>query len=307
MRRSSFMRLMNLKAPFLANAWTDAARAASSGSNWAAAHKKRHEDALFRHAASLGLGDGAVPLDGDPGFDDAYAAAWDDYNDCGNVRDMDPKNALLIALDLARRANSGDTDFTAPDRSFYGQYIAAHPEFAASDSGGAGQSGGDSGLSGSVLVSALTRNSRGGVSVGFTDNTVSPPVIGHMCPAGDMTSDAGALLDTFNTANACPQLPALNRGDWKALETALRNEAAVKPVICVCGPVWTNGCSKLIGGGGVAVPDLFFKIAYGGTCTVARAWVFPNKDGNRPLGEYSVPLTAVETQTGLTFSRSSIP
>ena len=131
--------------------------------------------------------------------------------------------------------------------------------------------------------------------------------IGHMCPAGDMTSDAGALLDTFNTANACPQLPALNRGDWKALETALRNEAAVKPVICVCGPVWTNGCSKLIGGGGVAVPDLFFKIAYGGTCTVARAWVFPNKDGNRPLGEYSVPLTAVETQTGLTFSRSSIP
>ena len=180
MRRSSFLRLMNLKAPVLPNAWTDAARAASSGSNWAAAHKKRHEEALARHAALLGSVGGAVPLDGDPGFDEAYAAAWDDYNDCGNVREMDPKNALVIALDLARRANAGDTDFTAPDRSFYDQYVAAHPEFAASDSGGSsggsGQSGDDGGLSGSVRVSGFSRNSRGAVAVGFTDSTVSPPV-----------------------------------------------------------------------------------------------------------------------------------
>jgi len=140
-----------------------------------------------------------------------------------------------------------------------------------------------------------------------SDYAASGYDIGHMCPAGDMTSDAGALKDTFDTANACPQLPALNRGDWKELEAALHNEAFTKPVLCVCGPVWTTGRSALIGEGGVAVPDAFFKIAYGGTCAVVRAWVFPNKAGSRPLGEYSVPLAAVETQTGLTFSRSPIP
>ena len=140
-----------------------------------------------------------------------------------------------------------------------------------------------------------------------TDYDSSGFDIGHMCPAGDMTSDSVSLKDTFSTANACPQLAALNRGDWKELEAALHSEACTKPVWCVCGPIWLTGRSALIGDGGTAVPDSFFKIAYGGTCTVSRAWVFPNKAGNRPLGEYSVPVMAVESQTGLTFVRPHSP
>lgn len=51
-----------------------------------------------------------------------------------------------------------------------------------------------------------------------------------------------------------------------------------------------------------AVPDAFFKIAYGGTSTVTRAWIFPNRKGNRKLSDYSVPVDVVERFTGLKFN-----
>lgn len=125
--------------------------------------------------------------------------------------------------------------------------------------------------------------------------------LGHMCPAADMSSDVESLLATFVTSNVAPQVPALNRGDWRELESALRLEAVSNAVVCICGPVWVTGRSELIGAGGVAIPDAFFKIAYGGTATVARAWVMPNKAGNRKAADYAVPVKAVERATGLSF------
>lgn len=125
--------------------------------------------------------------------------------------------------------------------------------------------------------------------------------LGHMCPAADMSSDVESLLATFLTSNVAPQVPALNRGDWKELEAALHKEASASPVICICGPIWLTGRADLIGTAGVAVPDAFFKIAYGGTASVARAWVMPNKPGNRKPADYEVPVSAVERATGLSF------
>jgi len=126
--------------------------------------------------------------------------------------------------------------------------------------------------------------------------------LGHMCPAADMASDVESLRLTFLTSNVAPQLPALNRGDWRELEAALRAEAASNAVVCVCGPVWVSATPATIGAG-VAVPDAFFKVAWGGTCGVARAWVMPNRSGNRRPSDYAVPVEAVERATGLTFLR----
>lgn len=125
--------------------------------------------------------------------------------------------------------------------------------------------------------------------------------LGHMCPADDMESDNDSMRETFLTSNCAPQFYALNRGDWRELEAQLHKEATVSPVVCICGPIWLTDRSELIGPGGVAVPDAFFKIAYGGTGTVARAWFFPNKGGNRTPADYLVPVDAIERATGLDF------
>ena len=125
---------------------------------------------------------------------------------------------------------------------------------------------------------------------------------GHMCPADDMAADTDSMAETFLTSNCAPQDSSLNRGDWRELEAQLHGEAACSPVVCICGPIWLpGGRADRLGSIGVAVPDAFFKVAYGGTSAVSRAWFFPNKPGNRKPADYAVPVEAVERVTGLDF------
>lgn len=124
--------------------------------------------------------------------------------------------------------------------------------------------------------------------------------MGHLCPAQDMAWCTNAIKSTFVTSNVSPQRPQLNRGDWRELETSLRAEARYGAIHCIAGPVWMSGNTNVIGSG-IGVPDAFFKIAYGGTSTTIRAWIFSNRDGNKPLHEYKVKLETVEELTGLIF------
>ena len=49
--------------------------------------------------------------------------------------------------------------------------------------------------------------------------------IGHVAPNGDMSFDDQAEKESFLLTNMYPQLPGLNRGIWKLLETATRGWA----------------------------------------------------------------------------------
>lgn len=125
---------------------------------------------------------------------------------------------------------------------------------------------------------------------------------GHMCPAADMSHDTNALAATFYTSNVAPQHPGLNRADWKLLEYALRCEGQHAAIVCVAGPLWLPGNTNFVGAAKVAVPDAFWKVAYGGTGETVRAWVFPNRATVRPLSEYRIPVMALGELTGFRFN-----
>lgn len=123
---------------------------------------------------------------------------------------------------------------------------------------------------------------------------------GHMCPAEDMAFDVEAMRETFVTSNCCPRLPALNRGDWKELETQLRKEGQSAWLIIVCGPIFYGPAQRVLGLR-VAVPDAFFKVAYSARGP-PRAWLFPNVDGPNLRSEsYIVDIKRVAELTGLEF------
>jgi len=123
--------------------------------------------------------------------------------------------------------------------------------------------------------------------------------LGHQKPARDAKSK-GELEASFLTCNVAPQLAALNRGDWKELETQLHKESQTAELVIICGPVFYSASPKLIGSG-VAVPDAFFKIAYLPRGP-PRAWLFPNIPGpNKSPEAYLVQIQQVETLTGLKF------
>jgi endonuclease G len=128
--------------------------------------------------------------------------------------------------------------------------------------------------------------------------------LGHMCPADDKDVSAEAMADTFATSNCAPQLPALNRGDWRELEAILHKETLARGppyFVIVCGPVFRSASPKTIGSG-IAVPDAFFKLAYSSDGSV-RAWLFPNTPGpNRSASDYEVPVWMIEELTGFLFA-----
>ena len=93
-----------------------------------------------------------------------------------------------------------------------------------------------------------------------TDYLLSGYDRGHLCPAADRQSDKARMKQTFLLSNVVPQLPALNRGEWKFLEEACRaiarNGQALK--ICVCC-IFYNADTTFIGRNRVAVPHALVK------------------------------------------------
>jgi len=68
---------------------------------------------------------------------------------------------------------------------------------------------------------------------------------GHMTPAGDVSSRR-AKDQTFSMANIVPQAPALNRGVWEGIESAVRHLAERDgAVFIVTGPVLRRGDARM--------------------------------------------------------------
>ena len=128
--------------------------------------------------------------------------------------------------------------------------------------------------------------------------------IGHTAPDGDMSFDNQAELESFILTNMTPQLPGLNRGIWKLLETSVRGWASQlnQPFTIYAGPIYGPG-DKTIGDSKVVVPHAFFKIVINGTTHEVAGWLFPHagNQGN-DLTKVRATIAQIEQQTGIKFA-----
>lgn len=128
---------------------------------------------------------------------------------------------------------------------------------------------------------------------------------GHMCPAGDNKWNTKAMEECFYLTNICPQVPNLNRGDWKELEDACRNWARAGYTLYIaCGPLFTSASPKHIGKQHkIAVPDGFFKVILRqkGTRKQALGFLYKNGKQNMPVKDHATSVDEVESLTGFDF------
>ena len=99
---------------------------------------------------------------------------------------------------------------------------------------------------------------------------------GHMSPSGDMP-DRDAQQESFSLANMVPQAPALNRGLWEGIESAVRTMAQRRgELYVVTGPIFRGDRLQTVGR--VVVPSHVFKAVLDPGRGQAGAYVAPNTD-----------------------------
>lgn len=126
---------------------------------------------------------------------------------------------------------------------------------------------------------------------------------GHLCPSADNRWSEEAQRQSFLFTNICPQTHGLNAGDWNEMEQQCRSWARQYGTLyIVSGPILYKGRHKTIGKNKVTVPEAFFKVVLRLTPEPrAIAFVYKNKGGNRPKGDYVNTVDEVERITGLDF------
>jgi endonuclease G, mitochondrial len=124
---------------------------------------------------------------------------------------------------------------------------------------------------------------------------------GHLANDADMSWDNQVEHESFYMSNMSPQLPSVNRGTWKNLESAVRAWVySTKHAHTIyAGNI---GGTKTIGASKVIVPDFLFKIVTDDVTKKSYAFLFPHKDGDdSDYTKYQVTVADVEKATGLTF------
>lgn len=126
---------------------------------------------------------------------------------------------------------------------------------------------------------------------------------GHMVSNADLSFDPRAQKESFLLSNMSPQLPGLNRGVWKQLETATRAWAwtTQSHISVIAGNVW-NENSKTIGPNKVVVPDYLYKIVIMHNTRTSYAFLFPNREAlGSNLMAFQTTVAKVEEMSGFTF------
>jgi endonuclease G len=122
---------------------------------------------------------------------------------------------------------------------------------------------------------------------------------GHMMPAADNLCQTQQVQDEcFYFSNMAAQYHRLNAGDWKSLETFVRNEAQKKDSI----RVWTGNIGEIKKIGRVSVPKQCWKVIYIKNEKKFRGFLFEN-DLSTPNGfeDNEVPVEKIEKLTGFKF------
>jgi endonuclease G len=137
---------------------------------------------------------------------------------------------------------------------------------------------------------------------------------GHMAPAGDQTTDATLKAETFYLSNMAPQVPALNRQVWAALEAMVRKWVKERgSARVVTGPIFSTAeapdagetsLPQTIGPDAVRVPSQFFKVVVANAANgqaEAIAFVLENRAYERPwdFSPLIRPIDWIEALTGL--------
>jgi len=138
----------------------------------------------------------------------------------------------------------------------------------------------------------------------LTDYAKSGYDIGHVAPNGDMSFDDRAEKESFLLTNMYPQLPGLNRGIWKLLETATRGWAVQRghPIVVYVGAIYGPG-DKTIGASQVVVPRMFYKIVTDTVTGEVMAFAFKHEGGQgNDLVKVRASLDAIEKASGVAFS-----
>lgn len=127
--------------------------------------------------------------------------------------------------------------------------------------------------------------------------------IGHVAPNGDMSFDNQAELESFLLTNMYPQLPGLNRGIWKLLETATRGWAVQRghSIVVYVGAIYGAGDKTI--GNGVVVPRMFYKIVTDTVTGEVMAFAFEHRGGQgNDLVKVRVSIDAIEKASGVAFA-----
>ena len=126
---------------------------------------------------------------------------------------------------------------------------------------------------------------------------------GHLANNADMSWDPNVARESFYMSNMSPQLPAVNRGTWKNLESATRAWVyQTKHAHTVyAGNIYSTS-SKTIGVDKVIIPDVLFKIVVDDNTKLSYAYLMPNKnDIDADFNKYQVTVADVEKASGITF------
>ena len=126
---------------------------------------------------------------------------------------------------------------------------------------------------------------------------------GHVAPDGDMSWDPQVETESFLMTNMMPQLPGLNRGIWKLLETAVRGWVVQRGhnMLVYAGPIYSTA-DPVIGANHVVVPHAFYKIVVDGTTGEVAGFLFP-QTGNQgnDLTRVRATVAQIQQQTGVDF------
>ncbi len=126
---------------------------------------------------------------------------------------------------------------------------------------------------------------------------------GHLAPAADMKWSEKAMSESFYMSNMSPQAKEFNRGIWEHLESRVREWAkADGELFIVAGPVLEPGL-KTIGGNGISVPRMYYKVVLDYRLPVYKAigFLMPNEGATKPLDDFAVTVDAVERATAIDF------
>ena len=127
---------------------------------------------------------------------------------------------------------------------------------------------------------------------------------GHMVPDADLSWSKQTMYESFLMSNMSPQLPNLNRGAWKYLETNERTWAWARKhsITIYAGNVYKLGNSKTIGENKVVVPDSLYKILIDNTTGEVMAFMFPHVQKQEiDLKARLTSVAAIEQAAGVVF------
>lgn len=128
---------------------------------------------------------------------------------------------------------------------------------------------------------------------------------GHIANASHQSWDVTVERESFLMSNIVPQLPGLNRGIWKLLETSTGawTYSTQHTMLVYAGPIYDVNVADKIGKVNVTVPTAFFKIVIDTNTGATLAFIFPHaeRQGNN-LTKVQYTVADVEKATGLIFS-----